>query len=148
MSSYATVADFEAYVEGWVTDDPDALTRLLERATRDVDAVIGPLWPRAVDPFLGLKLNPDADLDAVGAAALSRATCAQAFYRFTVVEPAQFAAGGEVRKSVKGPDFEVTYADAGAAPVGAGGTGRYAPELALELAPIAYLRRTGARARA
>lgn len=149
MSSYATRAQFEAYVEGWVTDDADALDRLLERATRDVDNLLGPLWPRSSAPFLGLKLDPDTDLDDVGAEALARATCAQALHRFQYVEPAGALVGTEVRKSVKGPDFEVTYGDGGAAaPLGLAGTGRYAPELVDELAPLAYLRVRGARARA
>lgn len=149
MSSYATVPEFEAYVEGWVTDDEAALERLLERATRDVDDVIGPLYPRRVNPFRGLKLDPASDLDDAGREALSRATCAQALHRFLFLEPAQAAAAANPAgavKAIKGPDFEVTYAD-GASPV-TGAGGHYSPRLRDELAPLSYLRRRGARATA
>jgi hypothetical protein len=40
MATYATQADFELYVEGWVTTDAAALERLLLRAERDVDRLL------------------------------------------------------------------------------------------------------------
>lgn len=140
MATYATVADFEAYVEGWTTTDEEALERILERAERDVDRVLGPI---ARDPDTGLKLDPD-DLTTLERAALARAVSAQAYHRITHrgegtggVEPA--------RKRIKGPDFEVEFAEA--ASTGTDGNNRLAPELAEELEPLSYLRPRGARAR-
>lgn len=43
MSTYAAQADVEAYIEGWVTDDPIALERLIQRAEREVDRLIFPI---------------------------------------------------------------------------------------------------------
>lgn len=40
MATYANQADFEGYVEGWVTSDPAALERLLERAEKDIDRIL------------------------------------------------------------------------------------------------------------
>src|SRR4051812_25054615 len=61
----------------------DAVERLLERAERDVDAVVGP-WPRFTT---GLKFDP-AQLDVVQRAALARATCAAAEFRLVIGEDA------------------------------------------------------------
>lgn len=108
MSAYATDTDFEEYVEGWTTDDSDALDRLLERASRDVDIYIG---PRTVDNDSGLKFgdvagdeNP-SDLLDWQLAALRRATCAQAEYRFQMGE--EFMVAGQF-ENVSGPDFSRT----------------------------------------
>ncbi len=134
--TYTSAADFEAYVEGWVTDNGDALARLLQRAERDVDAILGPI-PRQQTSTTGLKLDPTV-LRAWEARALSRAVCAQAEWRFYRGE-AELAAGRQT-KTEKGPDFEVTYGDADSA-----ASGLYAPKLRVELEPIAHLRRLSAR---
>jgi hypothetical protein len=88
MPAYATQQDFEAYVEGWVTDDVAALGRLLERASRDVDAALTAYVPETNGLKLGdlstganPKLLVPSDIVAV-----TRATCAQAEYRFTMGE--------------------------------------------------------------
>lgn len=149
MPAYATQADFEAYVPGWVTDNSDALANLLERATRDIDYVLGPLPIRTSGDFAGLKVDP-ADLTEQHAEALSRATCAQAIHLFRFVEPAATAAaatGGQRVSRVKGPDFEQQFELTTAPGQRAGATGRYSPELAREMRPLEWLRVTGARAR-
>lgn len=43
MSTYASRTDVENYIEGWVTDDPLALERLIVRAENDIDRIIFPL---------------------------------------------------------------------------------------------------------
>lgn len=134
--TYTSQADFEAYVEGWVTDNPDALARLLQRAERDVDAILGPI-PRSAVTTTGLKLAP-ASLRTWEAAALSRAVCAQAEWRFYRGE-AELAAGRQT-KTEQGPDFKVEYGDAESA-----ASGLYGPKLRVELEPIAHLRRLSAR---
>lgn len=95
--TYATQTDFEAYVEGWDTDNPEALARLLERAERDIDALAVTMTP--LDS--GLKFDPE-DMTAADAAVLMRATCAQAEYRFLMGEE-HFAKAQFDR--VGGPDF-------------------------------------------
>lgn len=132
MATYATQADFEAYVEGWVTDDPAALERLLERAERDVDLIFGPIAQRT---DTGLKLDPSSLL-AWEAKALSNAVCAQAQWRFEHPGDLDTPAA----QNVSGPDFSVTYVDRPA-----GATNRYSPRVALELAPIRHLRSLTAR---
>ena len=77
--AYATQTDFESYVEGWVTDNADALAVLLESASRDVDRVLE-ISNTDRDQTTGYKLDP-ATLATWQAAALSRAVCAQAEYR-------------------------------------------------------------------
>lgn len=139
MSAYATRAQFEAYVEGWVTDNNAALDRLLERATRDVDNVLGPLPTHRAGAYAGLKVDPAADgWDAVELEALARATCAQALHRFR--NPGGIFDGERRVGRISGPDFAEDYADAGS-------TGRYSPDVALELAPIAHRRRLVQRLR-
>lgn len=140
MPAYATQAEFEAYVEGWVTDNPDALARLLERASRDLDGLVFPAHARlASGTFAGFVFDP-ARLTALDAAALSRATCAQAEYRFDVGESewAQARGGGRV----KGPDFEVEVAKGAD-----GGALRLAPKAGVELRAIRHLFAGTARAR-
>jgi hypothetical protein len=131
MSVYATLADFRAYPGAPVEADLDdaAAEALLERADRDIDFIFGPLAYRADN---GRKLLPSSLTDAQ-AEALSNATIVQAIY--LNANPA-IIAGTRRAKSEKGPDFEVTYADEDAA-----ASGRYAPALAVELAPLAPLRR-------
>lgn len=43
MSVYTNQQAVEAYIEGWVTDDPFSLERLIQRSERDVDRIIMPL---------------------------------------------------------------------------------------------------------
>lgn len=134
MAAYATADDATDYIEGLVIDDPAAFDKLLERATRDVDNVLGALPPLTTGDYAGLKLDP-AFLADWEAAALARATCAQAEHRLRrgpdLGEPA--------RKSVKGPVFEVAYADGA-------GSGLIGAKVKLELATIRHLRRLTARA--
>lgn len=98
MSSYAVAADFASYVEGWQTDDSAALSRLLDRAERDIDTLLGD-YTR--NPATGLKLDPAA-LTTHQAYALRRATCAQAEYRFMMGE--DFFVQDQFQ-FVSGPDF-------------------------------------------
>lgn len=100
-TTYATVADFEAYVEGWVTDNAAALERVLLRAERDVDLILG-AWDR--DPLTGLKWSPATELTAVEAAALRDATCAQAEYR---IEQGENFFVRSRPETVSGPDFTI-----------------------------------------
>lgn len=140
MTAYATQADFEGYVEGWVTDNVATLGRLLERASRDIDTVLGPIPILTAGAYAGWKLDPTqlADFERQ---ALARATCAQAEHRFR--NPSSFDSSSRRMKRVKGPDFEKEYADADAA-----STGFLSPQVRRELAPIAHLRITGGRAAA
>jgi len=63
MAEYAVEADFEDYIEGWVTDDSAALERYLVRASRDIDRLVGG-WPYLAS---GYKFDPDeTDEDADG----------------------------------------------------------------------------------
>lgn len=135
MASYASQADFEGYVEGWVTDNAGALARLLERATRDVDNVLGPIAPLTSGTYAGLKLDPTT-LQAWEAKALADATCAQAEWRWRRGD--EELAVGRALKRVKGPDFEEEFAETGGT---VGGTGRYSPQVRLELERIRHLRR-------
>lgn len=138
-ATYTSNSDFEAYVPGWVTDSPTALTALLERAERDVDAFLGPLPTRSAT---GLKLDPTA-LQDWEAAALSRAVCAQAEYRLLTGE-AKLAGGGIVKRE-KGPDFEREFDTSTG--TGSPGSSLIAPKVRVELAPIRHLRRlTGIQA--
>lgn len=141
MATYATIADFEAHVEGWDTQNPVALERILVRAERDVDRVLGPLRRRT---DTGLKLDPATDLTTPQREALARAVAEQALWRINGGEGSTTSNAGRSQKRVKGPDFEVEYEAAAAA---------YSPDTPLapgverELEPLAWLRPTGARAR-
>ena len=82
MATYATAAELDAYL----LDTPEvsapggeATERLLQRAERQVDLVVGP-WPRFSS---GLKFDP-ALLDTTQQAALSRACCAAAQFLLVV----------------------------------------------------------------
>lgn len=139
MATYATQADYEAYVEGWQTIDVAALERLLRRAERDIDYLLGPGVPLET----GLRLDPTT-LTAWERNALSRATCAQAEWRYTVTEPvlAGESPGPEL-KAIKGPDFTKEYAVQGSpAPA------RFGPKVRQELTAIAHLRNLSGRAMA
>jgi hypothetical protein len=78
VSAYATAEELVSYVQDnpdvQVPGEPTAVERLLQRAERRVDGVLGPYAP---DSTTGLKLNPSS-LTTVQKAALSRATCAAA----------------------------------------------------------------------
>ncbi len=137
MPAYATEAQFDSYVEGWNTTDPDALARLLERASRDIDRIFGPRHPVRAGTFAGFKLDPAA-LETWEAEALARATCAQAEHRFLTGE--KELAGSRPVKRVKGPRFETEYGDGGR-------SGLYGTRVGLELEPLAHLRGLTARAR-
>jgi hypothetical protein len=135
---YATQADFEAYVEGWVTDDAVALARYLERAERDVDSLF-PLRPiiRA-GTYTGRRFDVTL-LANFEADALARAVCAQAEY---LIDTGPDVAAGAAPASVKGPDFEVTH------PTGPDGARRrYSAKLPNELLPLEPYRRRRARLR-
>jgi hypothetical protein len=131
MASYATVANFEAYVEGWVTDSEPALDRYLARASRDIDRIVG-VWPYlSSGTYAGLKFNPaETDPEAAGylaphqKTAVVNATCAQAYYRIQLDQARNTSSGSSTTvslplgaKRVRGPDFEVEYAT-GTATVG------------------------------
>lgn len=143
MATYATVAEFEAYVEGWTTTNPDALEALLRKAERDVDRLLGPLPPRQ---DTGLKLDPAADLYPYEREALARAVSAQAYHRHqrgdALTTPERQAS------KIDGPDFSITYADGGnPATAAALQAGLLSPLLAGELEPLRRLRLTSGRAR-
>ncbi len=99
LPAYASQADLEAYIEGWTTTDAAALERLLKRAERDVDTLLGAY---ARQSATGLKLDPAA-LTTLQANALSRATCAQAEYRIEMGE--EFFVQAQYTY-VAGPDFQ------------------------------------------
>jgi hypothetical protein len=99
--TYATVEEFKTYVSDRLDlDDTTILNRLLE-AERDVDLVVGPI---PVDMDSGLKFIP-GELEDDDAAALSRATCAQAEYR--VEMGPSFFRRPQFNKT-KGPDYETS----------------------------------------
>lgn len=138
---YTDRAAFEDYVEGWVTEDPAALDRLLERAERDVDALF-PLLPIiTIGTYAGRRFDPTV-LATYEQEALSNCVCAQAEFRFTRGE--ELLAGGTPRvlKRVKGPDFEQEYADASGT-LASAGTGRYSPRMDTEILPLSPYRRSG-----
>lgn len=131
--TYAVRADFEAYVEGWTTTDNAALDRLLARAERDIDAILGPI-PISPLSTTGLKLDPTI-LKTWEKEALARAVCAQAYYRYLTTDAS--IAAGRVTAKERGPDFEVDYGQAGAG----GNVPQYGQRVRTELAPIRHLRR-------
>lgn len=94
---YAQISDFEAYVEGWVTTDSDALNRLLMRAEHDLDQRLFP--PVAQLTVADRKVDPTTLTDEQ-TAALTAATCAQAEYRNAMGE--DFFVRGQY-ESVSGP---------------------------------------------
>lgn len=96
---YASVQDFKDYVTDRLALDDTTITNRLLEAERDIDLVVGPI---PVDMETGLKFIP-ADLEDDDAAALVRATCAQAEYRVEM-GPAFFRRP-QFNKT-KGPDYE------------------------------------------
>lgn len=99
---YATNADVEAWIEGWVTDDSAALTRLIARCEADVDLALGPRVAPAAPS--GRAYDP-ADLAPLQADALRDATCAQVEYR---VEMGEEFFRRPRYEAVTGPDFQTT----------------------------------------
>lgn len=99
---YAQQADVEAYIEGWVTDDANALARLIRRCELDVDTLL--LSFGAPYSTSGLKYSL-SDLTMTQAAGLTRAVCAQVEYRFTKGEA--FFIEGQWEKWA-GPDFSAS----------------------------------------
>jgi hypothetical protein len=94
---YCDQDDFEDYVEGWETTDPDGLDRLLYRAQMDVNRLLIGIPDRDT----GLRVNP-ARLSVYQANELANAVCAQAEYRNAMGE--DFFRRNEPR-SIQGPDF-------------------------------------------
>ena len=140
MPAYATQAEFEAYVEGFVTTDPAALARLLERASHQIDRLFAPRPIIGTGTWAGFVFDPTKLAEGYRAA-LADATCAQAEYRRsfgTEADYASFGMGGRV----KGPDFEY---DAPAS--GFGGAARIGPKVFEELERLRPMMVTTARAR-
>lgn len=98
---YAANADFEEFVEGWVTDDTSALTRLLSRSSDDVDSLLGAYEILTTGTWAGRKLDPST-LDYAQQRGLIRATCAQGQYRLEMGEA--FFVRPQVEE-VSGPEF-------------------------------------------
>jgi hypothetical protein len=97
--TYASVQDFKDFVLDRLDLDDTTITNRLLEAERDLDLVVGPI---PVDMTTGLKFIPD-DLEDDDAAALVRATCAQAEYR--VEMGPSFFRRPQFNKT-KGPDYE------------------------------------------
>lgn len=135
MPTYATIADLEAYIVGFVAGDPDEDDRLIEKAERDVDQMLG-MIPIADDSTTGLKLDPTTLL-AWERAALSDAVCAQVEWRILKGD----SRGEAVARRVKGPEFEKEMAVADGTT-----TRRVGPQVGVELDRIHHLRVLSARA--
>src|SRR5947209_3258876 len=100
MAVYATVADAQAYIEGYVPDDPNQAERDLERAERDIDN----LFFRPNTLVNGRRLDPTL-LTVDELAALKNAVCAQFEYRLEMGR--KFFVRAQWN-SVNGPDFTTT----------------------------------------
>lgn len=130
MPPYATAADFAD-----VSDlaPPANIDVILERASRDVDRLLG-ARPIIIDgAFAGMKVDPTT-LEPWEAAALARATAAQAEHRIVAGEAAIRGVGNAPIKSIAGPDFTKTYAGTSA------DVRRFGPKVRQEIEPIAHLR--------
>lgn len=138
MPAYATRADMERYVE-WETEDPAALDRLLERASRTIDRLFPHLPVRTSGTFAGFKFDP-TELATWEAEALAEATSYQAEYRDELTEVGYIGASRTVVRE-KGPDFERQYGD-----TGRGGAGDVGPKVREPLLRLTRFRVTGARA--
>lgn len=103
-ATYITQAEFEAYAD-WQTGTEADLLKVLQRAERDIDGIVGP-WPYQSNGmrFGEPKTTNTAGLDANQKAALTRAVAAQAEYRLEMGE--EFFVRAQRARS-KGPDFEV-----------------------------------------
>lgn len=103
MSTYATLAELKAYTDLDTGVSDPTLQTALDRAERDVDSIVTPLVAGSREAT-GLKLDPASLLDWQ-AAALSRATCAQAEYRLAMGEDFFIRAQ---HSTVRGPDFSLS----------------------------------------
>jgi hypothetical protein len=82
LSLYATIEEFEEYMgAGWEGSDPIVLESTIRKAERDIDEYLG-----LAATETGYVYDP-TQLDSLGKAALSRATCAQTEYRLVMGEP-------------------------------------------------------------
>lgn len=133
---YVTPARVEELEPGLTIDDPDGFALLVDRAARDVDALLGP-WPRYAS-LGGFKVDV-ANLAEWEAEALELAVSAQAVYLLEAAP--RIDAGARVPVSIKGPDFEEQYG------TGGGTIPRYSPRTLTELEPLRRLYGNGARAR-
>jgi hypothetical protein len=126
MATYATAEQLQDYVadnkEAVVPGDDEGVERLLARAERVVDSVLGP-WPYL---STGRKLDP-ASLDLAQREALARATCAAAEFEL-LVGPEWVAGGMEVMPA----QLAVIRQPA-----------RVAPKVLQELAGFGLIRRSG-----
>ena len=126
---YATKADCLLYTEGLTVTDDAAFDRLIGRAEKDIDSILGG-WPIGTN---GRKFDP-AQLSTSQAQQLQDATCAQVEYRIEMGE-AFFVRGQRSRE--KGPDFELE-----------GKLPRIGPKVADELRSSGLVRIMTGRARA
>lgn len=133
---YVTPARVEELEPGLTIDDPDGFALLVDRAARDVDALLGP-WPRYAS-LGGYKIDP-ANLDEWEAEALELAVAAQAVYLLDAAP--KIDAGERTPSLVQGPDFQVSYGSGGA------GIPRYGPRTLTELEPLRRLTAGATRAR-
>lgn len=124
---YAQQADVEAYIEGWVTDDANALARLIRRCELDVDTLLAGFGVPYDDS--GLKYHPATDLQQWQTDALTRAVCAQVEYRFNQGE-AFFTQ--DQYDSWQGPDFAAK-----------GRLGYFGPKVSVELGRTGIARAAG-----
>lgn len=99
MPTYATKADCIAYIPGLSVNDDEEFDKLIERAERDIDSIIG---FRASDTTTGKKFVP-LNLTTNERNALRDATCAQVEYRLEMGE--RFFVRPQHNK-VRGPEFE------------------------------------------
>lgn len=133
--TYATATDLTGYVAGYTSDG--TTDALLERAERAVDAYVGPFAPR---PATGLKIDPvwlERTVGPWARASLARAVCAQAEAILAGKDSdAGAPAGAGAPASVKGPDFEVTYAPSAAPPAELVAAGHLDLRAGAELAPV------------
>jgi hypothetical protein len=108
MTAYATPDDMERLVEGWVTDDSNALVRYLERASITIDGLLGSYPTIETGDYAGMKIDPTL-LPDWQAEALRRAVCEQANYAIAL-GPKADTVGAPAK--VSGPDFSVERAPA------------------------------------
>lgn len=128
MTTYATYADLEAYLEDSDVTVPDeAGERLIARCEYEVDTLLAGFG--VPNDSTGLKYDPTTDLEDWQSAALNRAVCAQAEYHLVMGD--DFFVQGQY-DSWQGPDF----AAKGKLPY-------FGPKVALELAGTGIARTAG-----
>lgn len=100
---YAQQADVETFVENWVTDDPDALARLISRCEDDIDLAVGALLVETNGRKFGSPATTnEKHLRPDQVTSLRNATCAQVEYRFALGEQFFVMPSPE---GVSGPDY-------------------------------------------